>query len=358
MHLSTSSSDGVAGTSATAPAARRSLSARTGVIVLLTGLGVILVALELASPMILTRFSRIERREQVEGRAASTLRPFTPDGRPTVLLVGNSLLIEGVQIDNLRDNLAPGYAVSRYGIEQTHYLDWYFGLRRLLQEGSRPSVILLSLATDQLASSLTLGESVARRQMSARDFPLLVHEAKLDKTTASTYLFAHWSNWLADKGFIRQDILILLVPNFRQLAGRIADHGPHISDPSLMLSRAQQRLPELHDLAQTYGVKIVLLVPPTLRPDHSREVQEMGEKAGVPVWVLSPPGEFPPDLFRDGFHLNDRGSEIFTTRLANQISSQIARGASTSGISNDGTLDRSLTSTGESVQELGAGQQR
>jgi hypothetical protein len=184
-------------------------------------------------------------------------------------------------------------------------------------------VIILSLATDQLASRLTLDESFAHRQMSARDFPMVVREKKLDKTTASSYFFAHWSNWLADKGFIRQDVMILLVPHFRELAGRIADHGPHINDPSVLVGMAQQRLPQLHDLAQTYGVTIVLLVPPTLRADNSQEVQELGDKVGLPVWVLSPPGEFSRDLFRDGFHLNSEGSGIFTARLAEQIRTKI-----------------------------------
>src|SRR6202043_2355051 len=155
---------------------------------------------------------------ETELLAARSLRPVTADGRPTVLLAGNSLLLEGGQLDHLHASLASQYEVSRLGIEQTHYLDWYFGLRRLLEEGSRPSVIVLSLATDQLASRFTLGESFAHRQMSARDFALVVKEAKLDKTSASTYLFAHWSNWLANKGFIRQDVLILLVPRFRELA--------------------------------------------------------------------------------------------------------------------------------------------
>jgi hypothetical protein len=322
MPLSTSSSDGVGGMPSTPT--RRLTSARTGVIALLTGLAVILLGLELASPVILTHLSRIERREEGESRAARTLRTLTPDGRPTVLFVGNSLLLEGIDIDSLRDNLAPQYAVSRFAIEQTHYLDWYFGLRRLLQEGSRPSVIVLTLATDQLASHFTLGESFARRQMSARDFPLVVRESKLDKTTASTYLFAHWSNWLANKGFIRQDVLILLVPHFRELAGRIADHAPHINNPSVLVGMAQQRLPELHDLAQAYGIKVVLLVPPTLRQDHSQEIQEMGDRIGVPVWVLSPPGEFSRDLFRDGFHLNQQGSGIFTERLAKQIRTAVS----------------------------------
>jgi hypothetical protein len=322
MLLSTSSSDGVGGLRA-APA-HAPMSALTGIVMLLAGLFVILLGLELGSPLVLTRLSRIERREESETLAARTLRPFTPDGRPTVLLTGNSLLLEGVQLDSLHDSLAPQYEVSRLAIEQTHYLDWYYGLRRLLEEGSHPSVIVLCLATEQVASRFTLGESFARRQMSARDFPLVVRESKLDKTTASTYLFAHWSNWLANKGFIRQDVLILLVPHFRELAGRIADHAPHINDPSVLLGMAQQRLPELHDLAQTYGIKVVLLVPPTLHQDHSQEIQEMGDRIGVPVWVPSPPGEFPRDLFRDGFHLNPQGAGIFTERLAKQIRTAVS----------------------------------
>ena len=317
MHSSTSNFESVG--EAQLLQARGSISARAGIAALLTGLAVILLGLELASPKILTRFSRIERRVEDERKAASSLRSLTSDGRPTVLLTGNSLLLEGVQLESLQGDLAREYAISRLGIEQTHYLDWYFGLRRLLEEGSHPCMIVLSLATDQLASRLTLGESFARRQMSARDFALAVREAKLDKTTASTYLLAHWSNWLADKGFIRQDVLILLVPHFRELAARIADHGPHVSDPSVLLGMARERIPELRDLEQSYGVRIVLLVPPTLRQDHSREISELGVQIGVPVWVLSPPGEFTRDFFRDGFHLNARGSGIFTARLGDRI---------------------------------------
>ena len=299
--------------------ARGSMSARGGIIVLLTGLVLIFLGLEVSSPLILARLSHTEQRITVEMRAAKQLRPLSADGRPTVLLVGNSLLLEGVQMDKLQEQ-TPQYAVSRLAVEQTHYLDWYFGLRRMLEEGTRPSVIVVSLATDQLASRFTLGEAFAHRQMSTRDFPQVVRETGLDRTTASTYLFAHWSRWQADKGFIRQCVMILAIPNFRELAAHIADHGPHVSDPAALVGAAQQRLPELAELSRQYGVQIVLLVPPALRPDHSAEIQQIGEKAGVPVWVLSPPGDFPPSYFRDGFHLNTVGSGIFTARLSQQLS--------------------------------------
>jgi hypothetical protein len=297
-------------------------NARTGFIVLVVGLALILLAFELGSPIVLDHLSRTEHRVEVELKAARALRPTTPDGRPTVLLAGNSLLLEGVQLDKLHDELASKYEVSRLGIEQTHFLDWYFGLRRLLQEGARPSAIVLALGTDQLASKFTLGEEFAHRQMSARDLPLAIQETNLDRTTASTYFFAHWSNWLADKGVIRQRVLIILVPNFRALAGRIADHGAHIHEQEVLVGMAKKRLPELAELSRTYGVKIVLMVPPALREDYSRDIQQVGAEVGVPVWVLSPPGEYPRSLYSDGYHLNQQGSSDYTSRLAEQIRQQ------------------------------------
>jgi hypothetical protein len=299
---------------------RASMNTRAGILALVSGLVVFFAGLELSSPFILAHLSRTEQRVTEELRGANALRRTTGDGHPTLLLVGNSLLLEGVQLDELKTGLSNQYAVSRLGIEQTHYLDWYFGLRRLLDEGSRPSVIVLSLATDQLASPFTLEESFAHRLMSARDLPLVIRERNLDRTSATSYFFAHWSNWLGDKGFIRQCVMILLVPHFRELGARIADHGPHVNDPVLLLNAAKRRLPELRDLADKYQVRIVLLIPPSLREDHALEVQQLGAQMGIPVWVLTKPGEFTRDYFRDGFHLNHQGAAIFTARLSQQIS--------------------------------------
>jgi hypothetical protein len=308
------------------------MTAKGGIWALLSGLIVLFVILELSSPFILKHLSKTEQRVTAELREAKALGRTTNDGRPTVLLVGNSLLLEGVELDELKTALSSQYAVSRLGIEQTHYLDWYFGLRRLLDEGSRPSVIVLSLATDQLASPFTLDESFARRQMAIRDLPRVIREKDLDRTSASSYFLAHWSNWLGDKGFIRQCVTILLVPNFRQLAARIADHGAHVNDPVRLLNTAKERLPELKELADKYQVRIVLLIPPALREDHAREVQELGAQTGTPVWVLTKPGEFTRDYFRDGFHLNHQGAEIFTAHLSSQISGLMAdRSASRDG---------------------------
>src|SRR5215475_2199757 len=258
MPLSTSNSDVAVAVGVGEPAKRRGVTAKAGIFALLGGLVALYVGLEISSPFILAHLSHTEQRIAVELKAAQKLRPVTRDGRPTVLFVGNSLLLQGVAIDSLRSDLAPQYEVSRFAVEQTHYLDWYFGLRKLLQEGSRPSVIVLALATDQLASRWTMGEAFAHRQMSTRDFPLARREARLDRNTGSSYVFAHWSKWQADKGFIRQCVMILMVPKFRDLAARIADHSPHVSDPKDLTAAAEHRLPQLAELSREYGVKIIL----------------------------------------------------------------------------------------------------
>jgi hypothetical protein len=180
-------------------------------------------------------------------------------------------------------------------------------------------VVVVTLDPSQLASGFTLSESFAHRQMSIRDFPRVVREADLDRTTASTYFFAHFSNWLGDKGYIRQCVMILMVPNFRELAARIADHGSHINDRARLVGIAQQRLPELAELGQKYGVRIVVLFPPALRENYSLDIQQLGPSLNVPVLVPSRPGEFPRDLYRDGFHLNAQGAKIFTTRLGREL---------------------------------------
>src|SRR5215475_7921796 len=319
MPLSISNSEAAVAVAVRQPTMLQGMSAKAGIIALLSGLVMLFLGLEVSAPFILAHLSHTEQRIAVELKAAQKLQPVTRDGRPTVLFVGNSLLLQGVAIDSLRSDLAPQYEVSRFAVEQTHYLDWYFGLRKLLQEGSRPSVIVLTLATDQMASRWTMGEAFAHRQMSTRDFPLARREARLDRTTASSYVFAHWSKWQADKGFIRQCVMILTVPKFRDLAARIADHSPHVSDPNDLKAAAQHRVAQLAELSREYGVRIVLLVPPTLRQDYSREIQHIGDSAGVPVWVLSPPGEFPRDYYMDGFHLNQHGAEIYTARISQQF---------------------------------------
>ena len=158
MPLSISSSD---------PAATQSRATRA-LIWLLCILALLYGLVELAAGVGFPRISRIQRRITGEYRQARTLGPVQ-NGKPTLLLLGNSLLLEGLNYPKLRAGLAPEYEVSRFIVEQTQYFDWLFGLKRLFREGSRPRIVLLCLSTNHLLSPAVRGEYFAHFQMAAGD---------------------------------------------------------------------------------------------------------------------------------------------------------------------------------------------
>ena len=72
-------------------------------------------------------------------------------------------------------------------------------------------------------------------------------------------------------------------------------------------------------MSRAYGIPIVLVLPPALREDYSLDFQKVGDSVGLPVWVLSPPGELSRDYFMDNMHLNPKGADLFTSRLVQQL---------------------------------------
>src|SRR5262249_37126729 len=101
MPLFISNSEAAAAVAVAEPAKHRGMTANAGMVALLAGLVLLLLGLEVTAPVILAHLSHTEQRIAVELKAAQKLQPTTKDGRPTVLFVGNSLLLQGVAIDLL-----------------------------------------------------------------------------------------------------------------------------------------------------------------------------------------------------------------------------------------------------------------
>src|SRR5215471_5697485 len=125
------------------------------------------------------------------------------DGKPAILILGNSLLLEGIDIPEFQKETAAEYRTSRFIVEQTYYTDWYYGIRRLFHAGARPSLILLGLSVNQLVSDSVRNEYFARFLMDTRDFPSVVRRQKLDPTLANTFFFANLSGWIGSKTEVR-----------------------------------------------------------------------------------------------------------------------------------------------------------
>jgi hypothetical protein len=287
------------------------------IVVLLAALLAWFALLEVAMRVALPRLSETQRRMEADAAVAFGLRPLSAQGEHTVLMVGNSLLEQGINRRQLQETMSPGYLVAYYPIEGTTYLDWLYGLRRIFADGSRPGTVVLCMSGRQLLSSATYGETFAYRLLQPHDLPQVMHEARLDMMTASAYLFATKSAWLGSRSALRVGLLQKWLPRSDLLAAHVTDVDPLpllVNDQTL--GRATARLQSLQALAREHGARFVYLVPPSLnRADLGAVLAARAQAAGVEVLLPYAPAEMPPANFTDGLHLSPTGATDFTARV-------------------------------------------
>ena len=203
-------------------------------------------------------------------------------------------------------------------VENTEFLDWYFGVQRLLAEGSRPEFVVLCLPPQYLISDRTDGEMFARTLMRPTDILRVKQAAGLDWTTTSTYLMASASAWMGNSAGIRNWIRNETVPGMAKLAVYFPQATATYLSPNVIEAIVGPRLMQFAAICALHECKALLLVPPLMRDRRDGSlaaVARAGRAAAVPVLVPVAPGELGAEFFFDGFHLNQRGAEIFTARL-------------------------------------------
>ena len=303
MPSSTSSSDHRAATRAIAT--------------LLGGVLLYCIGLEVVTRKGFSRVSRTQRRIAADLLAAKSVAPSAPSVPSTILVVGNSLLLDGVDRASLKSDLSANYEANLLPVENTQFEDWYFGLRRLFAEGSRPAVVVVCLSTRQMMSSATDGEYFAYYLMQGRDLPAVKRESQLDNTLASTYFFANLSDWLGSRAQIRNWLLQAIMPNLEHLISFFPAKTPPMPPRDQVLAAALPHLAALNELCRTNGARIVVVVPPTLsHEDASADLETAAAQKGIAFLVPLRSDDVTPAEFHDGFHLNARGATRFTHRLA------------------------------------------
>ena len=285
--------------------------------------------LEISARRIYPSHSAIAARIFSDLDASLQLRHSAASGPRTMLVVGNSLLLNGVDREQLRRLAgADGVSISLLPIENTAYLDWYFGLRRLLAEGSRPDIVALCLTPRQLVSRATDGEFFARNMMRASDILLVKQAAGLDLTATSAYLVANYSAWMGSRAGIRNWIKSQAIPGMDELAPYFPERAGPMPPARVVQDVAMHRLADLSGLCATAGCRVLLIVPPVASSSAYDSLESVVQQAaydtGVAFVMPIAPGELPADMFADGFHLNARGAAVFTPTLARSLSAVAA----------------------------------
>ena len=291
-------------------------AATRAVIVLLAALLGYLSALEAVTRMAFPRINHLWRTIEVDHLHAVSLRPGAAGKPATMLIVGNSYLEVGVNRDNLQQEIAPNYSLAYLPMSGTSYLDWYFGLRRLFAEGSRPAIVGVCLSTRDLLSDSTYGGPFANSLMLKRDILQAKRDSHLDNTTMTDYFFSTFSSWMGHRGEIHNWLLRKSAPNINDLAPYFRPKNRPLPPTSDIVAKVLPRLRLLNGLCRQSGSRFFLLIPPTRDVnDASDEIQAAAAKEGLLVVLPFQHAELPENVFLDGSHLNPKGAALFTERL-------------------------------------------
>jgi hypothetical protein len=301
MHLSTSSS--------------RTPNRRDIAVLLLTCASVCAL-IESGTAFMFGRISHIENRRETEYRQAVSMH--RSKDTQSVLIAGNSLLLEGVDFQQLQREIGSEMDLHRAVVEGTFYLDWYYGLRRLFAAGAQPDAVVLVLNPIQLTSGAVGGDYTAHFLVDRRDILQFAKETGADRNRTSSLALANLSFFYGARAEIRNWVLGRILPDLPALT-----HGlqsvPRGLTGDILRDVATQRLERLRQLCQDHGAELVFVIPPSNEDMGAAAVSEAAALHGVQVVIPIAPGVLPLSDYSDRFHLNPNGASKFTPALASEL---------------------------------------
>lgn len=286
----------------------------------------LIVCFEALSTYLLKHHSETYARISQQYAQALRIRTGKPGEPVPVLMVGNSLLLDGVDVNQLRDSTTSRLHIYPIFLEGTGYYDWYYALGRLFQRGSRPRVVVVGVGVNAFLANSIREEYTPLMLFDLQDSWHVASDLKMDRTAASNLLLAHSSVFWDTRNVLRTQILRHTVPHYRQLVLFLKPQ-PAVPPAAELDAVANPRLEKLHKLCQAYGARLILLVPPTPYSENAvREMTEASHKAGVDTMVPIEPDALPVKFYQsDQLHLNAEGAALFTSALATFLPQTVDR---------------------------------
>jgi hypothetical protein len=294
---------------------------------LLVGIcAVLILVFEFSSNYLLKRHSETYARVSQQYADAVKLRPANRGEPASVLMVGNSLLLYGVDVDRLKNLMSGRIKVCPIFLEATGYYDWLYALQRLFREGSRPQVVVLGVGVNSFLANTVRQDYAPLMLFDLRDSLSVASDLNMDRTATSNLLLAHSSVFWDTRSIFRTQILRHTVPHYEDLVTLLKPQ-PAIPLAPQFQAIANPRLQQLRTLCEAHGAKLIILVPPT--PSSEGAVHQMtiaSQKAGVDTLVPIDPTVLPAKYYlSDEVHLNPEGAALFTTALAEFLPQTILR---------------------------------
>jgi hypothetical protein len=285
---------------------------------LLVGIcALLIVAFEFFSDFLLKHHSETYARVSRQYAEAIRMRPAKPGEPTSVLMIGNSLLLEGVDVERLKKLTSSQMHIYPIFLEATGYYDWFYALQRLFREGAKPQVVVLGVGVNSFLANSVRQDYVPLMLFDMRDSLAVASDLKMDRTATSNLLLAHSSVFWDTRTVLRTQILRYAGPHYTELV-LLLKPQPAILPPRQFQTTANSRLGRLRELCEAHGAKLIILVPPTpSSEDAVRQMTLASRTAGVDTLVPIDPTALSVKYYQsDELHLNSEGAQLFTSALA------------------------------------------
>jgi hypothetical protein len=284
----------------------------------------LVIVFELSSIYLLRHHSGTYARISQQYSDALEMRRCGPGERPCVLMVGNSLLLQGVELDRLRAMTSATIQIYPIFLEATGYYDWLYGLRRLFREGAKPQVVVVGVGVSYFLENGIRQDYAPMLFFDARDTLALASDLHLDRTATSNLFLAHASTFWDTRSAMRMQVLRHIVPDLEDLFLFLSPR-PGTPDRHDLEEISIPRLQRMRELCEAHGAKLILLLPPTLSSESAvAEMARAAHTVGVDVSVPIDPAALSARFYqRDGLHLNREGAVLFTSALAKDLPEKV-----------------------------------
>ena len=258
--------------------------------------------------------------------APAQVRHAAGDSGLGVLMVGNSLLAEGVDRARLEGilttELGTVVSVGRVTSDGTTPLEWHYLTRKLVFDtGTSPQVLVLAFGPGHLwdRPGRTQVLRLAAEHVAAEDVGMLFREELTDIESRSEFLTARVWRTYALRDRIQLRLLDLILPYFRTEREELLRRPDLVSGTHHDLSHLRD-LRELLEDAAGAGMQVILLPMPAphLWPVEG-PVETLARTLSVPILDVRDKVSLEPERFPDGEHLDALGREAFTEALGPQL---------------------------------------
>jgi len=286
--------------------------------------GVLILVFEIASVYLLNHWSPTYARISRQYDEALKIRPAGAGEPASVLMVGNSLLLHGVEVNRLQELTSSRMRVYPVFLEATGYYDWLYALHGLFLRGARPQVVVVGVGVNYFLENGVRQDYAPMLFFNARDTLAVASDLQLDRTATSSLLLAHSSTFWDTRSAIRMQVLNHMVPHLEDLFS-LVNQKPAVPEGREFAEITIPRLQRLRELCEANGAKLILLVPPTLASENAvSQMAAAAQAAGVDVLVPIDPAALSAKFYQpDGMHLNRDGAVLFTSALAKDLPEKV-----------------------------------